>query len=410
MEPSGVGTFIAFAATPGKLAFDGEGINSPFTAAIMRHIATPGLEVGSAMKRVIQDVRLQTRDQQSPQVVSNLALEFFVNKAGSSSTRNDFLAELDYARAERINSNRGWQLFLAKHSSGYYPDLASAKLAALQNPTQLSTALSPEQAEKGLRLSKNQRREIQTRLLDLGYKIGTPDGVFGPSTRKNIRNYQQAIELPDTGFVSITLLNKMVIPLNNLVSSQNSNLNARKYDVDDLKGLETDKRLLTALECLKGYPVIYAFQSGHLYLAVLAQRTFERAQKFAQRCGGHLITITSAAENRVLKKLLSEDERFFLFGYTPKVTWASGPWIGLKQDPGGREPYGGWRWVTGERVTYRNWRKGEPNEYRENSDYGHLNITIKGKHDFSKLMKRDVTTWADEQTFHSALGFIMEIE
>ena len=41
----GAGTLIAFATAPGKVALDGEGANSPFSAALSRHIGTPGLEV-----------------------------------------------------------------------------------------------------------------------------------------------------------------------------------------------------------------------------------------------------------------------------------------------------------------------------------------------------------------------------
>ena len=37
------GTFIAFATAAGELAFDGEGRNSPFTAALKKHIGTQGL-------------------------------------------------------------------------------------------------------------------------------------------------------------------------------------------------------------------------------------------------------------------------------------------------------------------------------------------------------------------------------
>ena len=37
------GTFIAFATAAGELASDGEGRNSPFTAALKKHIGTPGL-------------------------------------------------------------------------------------------------------------------------------------------------------------------------------------------------------------------------------------------------------------------------------------------------------------------------------------------------------------------------------
>ena len=41
----GAGTLIAFATALGQVELDGEGANSPFSAALSRHISTPGLEV-----------------------------------------------------------------------------------------------------------------------------------------------------------------------------------------------------------------------------------------------------------------------------------------------------------------------------------------------------------------------------
>ncbi len=47
----GAGTLIAFATAPGQVALDGEGANSPFSAALSRHIGTPGLEVQQMLTR-----------------------------------------------------------------------------------------------------------------------------------------------------------------------------------------------------------------------------------------------------------------------------------------------------------------------------------------------------------------------
>jgi hypothetical protein len=48
----GAGTLIAFATAPGQVALDGEGAHSPFSAALSRHIGTPGLEVQQMLTRV----------------------------------------------------------------------------------------------------------------------------------------------------------------------------------------------------------------------------------------------------------------------------------------------------------------------------------------------------------------------
>jgi uncharacterized caspase-like protein len=63
---SAVGTMIAYATQPDNVALDGDGRNSPFTTALLKHLATPGLEISSLMKRVRADVVAATRDRQVP--------------------------------------------------------------------------------------------------------------------------------------------------------------------------------------------------------------------------------------------------------------------------------------------------------------------------------------------------------
>jgi hypothetical protein len=66
IEPAGSNTLVAFAAKAGSVAFDGESRNSPFTAALLKHIATPGLDIRLAFGRVRDDVRAATGQKQEP--------------------------------------------------------------------------------------------------------------------------------------------------------------------------------------------------------------------------------------------------------------------------------------------------------------------------------------------------------
>lgn len=61
-----VGTLTAFATKPYHVALDGDGRNSPFTAALLKHVSTPGLEIGAVMKRVRVDVIKSTGGEQVP--------------------------------------------------------------------------------------------------------------------------------------------------------------------------------------------------------------------------------------------------------------------------------------------------------------------------------------------------------
>ncbi len=74
----GAGTLVAFATAPGQVALDGEGTNSPFSAALARHIATPGLEVQQMLTRVRAEVVAATRNKQVPWSNSSLLGEVFL--------------------------------------------------------------------------------------------------------------------------------------------------------------------------------------------------------------------------------------------------------------------------------------------------------------------------------------------
>lgn len=74
---AGAGTLVAYATDPGNVALDGEGENSPFTEALLRHIGTPGLEVRSMLTRVRRDVYEATGGRQRPWDNSSLLREFY---------------------------------------------------------------------------------------------------------------------------------------------------------------------------------------------------------------------------------------------------------------------------------------------------------------------------------------------
>ena len=75
---SAVGTMIIYSTQPDNVAQDGAGRNSPFTSALLKHIATPGLEIDSMMKRVRGDVIAATQRQQVPWDHSSLVGDVFL--------------------------------------------------------------------------------------------------------------------------------------------------------------------------------------------------------------------------------------------------------------------------------------------------------------------------------------------
>ena len=81
ISTSGRNTLVAFAAGPGHEAHDGTGDHSPFTASLLRHIATPDVEIETMLKRVTQDVLKETGNQQEPERLSRLTNDFYFKKS-----------------------------------------------------------------------------------------------------------------------------------------------------------------------------------------------------------------------------------------------------------------------------------------------------------------------------------------
>ena len=70
---------IGFATAPGEIALDGEGNNSPFTTALLKHIDSQGVDIEIMLKRVRNEVFQITNQAQEPWVNSALRREFQFN-------------------------------------------------------------------------------------------------------------------------------------------------------------------------------------------------------------------------------------------------------------------------------------------------------------------------------------------
>jgi Caspase domain len=79
---AGVGTFISFSTQPGNVALDGVGPNSPYTAALARHVReTPG-SITDVMIAVRKDVLAVTEGKQVPWDHSALTGAFYFRDPG----------------------------------------------------------------------------------------------------------------------------------------------------------------------------------------------------------------------------------------------------------------------------------------------------------------------------------------
>ncbi|HZV54443.1 MAG TPA: caspase family protein, partial [Rhodocyclaceae bacterium] len=78
---TGVGTFIAYSTQPGNVALDGEGRNSPFTAALVKGVRGPGRNLTAVMIEVRKEVLAATGGRQVPWDHSALTGDFYFHLA-----------------------------------------------------------------------------------------------------------------------------------------------------------------------------------------------------------------------------------------------------------------------------------------------------------------------------------------
>ena len=244
---TGEGTLIAFATSPGQTALDGNtGENSPFTRALLNHIANPGTEIQQAMTQVRAQVNDETRKQQLPWGHTNLigavylnpsanapATETSANTAPATTASANADVELEFWRSIKdSNKVEEFNAYLLKYPSGQFKPLALARVAALQSQKQTpttapsqttamataSTRSTPEMGgpvrevdiftaeasaatESDLLLDLQSRRDIQNRLTVIGFQ--TPiSGQFMDTTRRSITRWQTARGYPQTGFLN----------------------------------------------------------------------------------------------------------------------------------------------------------------------------------------------------------------
>ncbi|MCX5813895.1 MAG: SUMF1/EgtB/PvdO family nonheme iron enzyme [Proteobacteria bacterium] len=74
-----LGTFIACSTSPGQVARDGDGRNSPYTSALLEYIKYPGLSIEQVFKGVRQRLIMETGGKQISWDHSSLQGEFYFN-------------------------------------------------------------------------------------------------------------------------------------------------------------------------------------------------------------------------------------------------------------------------------------------------------------------------------------------
>jgi hypothetical protein len=173
VEPTSPNTLIAFASKAGSTASDGDSKNSPFTAALVRHIAKPGLDLRKAFGFVRDDVLKNTSNKQEPYVYGSLGgddVPLVPAKLVVSEPLHNAQADVrrDYELALQVGTKKVWDAFIANHPSGFYTELAEAQRLALEGakqPEQAKAAPEAKAAEEARVAAEKAKQVEQAKVL-----------------------------------------------------------------------------------------------------------------------------------------------------------------------------------------------------------------------------------------------------
>jgi uncharacterized caspase-like protein len=144
---SGIGTLISFSTQPGNTAADGNGRNSPFTRALVRHIAGTGDDLSAILISVRNDVMKETERHQVPWEHSALTGRFYFDLAAQATSASKAAQSMVSAEAaeawraaERVNNVAALEKFVLRYKDTFYADLARARIDEINRPTPAASA------------------------------------------------------------------------------------------------------------------------------------------------------------------------------------------------------------------------------------------------------------------------------
>ena len=139
---SGEGTLISFSTQPGNVALDGKGRNSPYTAALVKHIRTPGNDLPSILINVRNDVIQSTGRQQVPWEHSAMTARFFFTEPAGA-------AELELWQSVRKSMDpKVIGTYLDKYPNGDYATAAQTLVTSIEEHAKALASVRPPPVEQ----------------------------------------------------------------------------------------------------------------------------------------------------------------------------------------------------------------------------------------------------------------------
>lgn len=265
------------------------------------------------------------------------------------------------------------------------------------------------------------------------------DGKLSKTEVKGpLQNDFSKIDTNDDGFISKEELEKAPKPgQNKKVGNQQIKINGVEFTVSAAYQFFSWDNLPDDVE-LERQPIkTFTNTNGdtHYYEAIYNKNgnlNWFQATKLAENKGGYLACITSKEENDFVFSLVDDEKYFWRFpkyeegsGHPNHYEIMIGPFLGGYQPEGSEEPAGGWTWISGEKMTYKNWAKNlddgvtdkdprpndQPNDSGDGQNqrimgFGEMNIPVSTWGDYMD----NVGTYGEERLPGRCYGFIIEYD
>jgi hypothetical protein len=119
---SGANLFVSFSTSPGSVALDGTGRNSPYTGHLVRAISTPGLSLEETFKRTLKGVHTETKGEQTPWLSSSFFGEFVFRPSETKAAAASSLPKASPLDSFETDAQKRPSLAGVYRSTGTNPD------------------------------------------------------------------------------------------------------------------------------------------------------------------------------------------------------------------------------------------------------------------------------------------------
>ena len=159
VEPS-TGTLVAYSAREGTVADDGDGSNSPYATALLRHLEERGLEINLMFRKVRDEVLADTDNRQEPFTYGSLPGEnIYLVPPSATAAEPELTTSTDTsspAREAEPDDRLAWNAikdttsiamlksFVSRYPGSLYADFARARIDELVGSSQEVARAEPE--------------------------------------------------------------------------------------------------------------------------------------------------------------------------------------------------------------------------------------------------------------------------